>query len=77
MAIPTTASQQNPLARAITDLAVITWRNLLHNVRLPVLLLISTIQSVIFMLLFTYIFGGAIELALPPAAAGSYVNWLI
>ena len=72
-----TASRQNSLARAIADIAVITRRNLLHNVRLPVLLLVSTIQPVTFMLLFTYIFGGAIELALPPAAAGSYVNWLI
>jgi ABC transporter DrrB family efflux protein len=27
--------------------------------------------------MFTYVFGGAIQGALPPAAAGSYVNWLL
>lgn len=75
--ITTNASRQSWLWRTITDIAVITWRNLLHNLRLPVLLLVSTIQPVIFTLLFTHIFGGAIVLALPPAAAGSYVNWLI
>ncbi len=77
MTSTTTASRQNSLERAIADIAVITRRNLLHNVRLPVLLFVSTIQPVTFMLLFTYVFGGAIVLALPPAAAGSYVNWLI
>jgi ABC transporter DrrB family efflux protein len=28
-------------------------------------------------LMFTYVFGGAIQNALPPAAAGRYVNWLL
>ena len=32
---------------------------------------------VIFILMFTYVFGGAIQGALPAAAAGSYANWLI
>ncbi|HEV8649161.1 MAG TPA: ABC transporter permease [Actinomycetes bacterium] len=41
---------------------------------MPVL---SASMPVIFILLFTYMFGGAIQGALPPAAAGSYVNWLI
>jgi ABC transporter DrrB family efflux protein len=27
--------------------------------------------------MFTYVFGGAIQNALPPAAAGRYVNWLL
>jgi ABC transporter DrrB family efflux protein len=34
-------------------------------------------MPVIFILMFTYVFGGAIQGALPPAAAGSYVNWLV
>jgi ABC-2 type transport system ATP-binding protein len=32
---------------------------------------------VIFILMFTYVFGGAIQATIPPAAAGRYVNWLI
>jgi len=72
----TVASRQNSLRQDISDITVITWRNLVRVVRLPQLLLFSTIQPVIFMLLFNYVFGGAIVLAIPPAA-GSYVNWLV
>jgi ABC transporter DrrB family efflux protein len=54
-----------------------TWRNLLRLVRLPNLLLLSTLLPVVFMLMFTYVFGGAIERTMPPAAGGRYVNWLL
>jgi ABC transporter DrrB family efflux protein len=40
-------------------------------------LVLSSIMPVIFIVMFTYVFGGAIQGALPPAAAGLYVNWLI
>jgi ABC transporter DrrB family efflux protein len=65
------------LARGVSDIAVITRRNLLFTVRLPQVLVLSSIMPVIFILMFTYVFGGAIQAALPPAAAGRYVNWLI
>ncbi len=65
------------LAQAIRDTGVITKRNLLRNVRLPQLLLFSTVQPVMFLLLFNYVFGGAIGRAIPPAAGGKYINWLI
>jgi ABC transporter DrrB family efflux protein len=38
---------------------------------------LSASMPVIFIVMFTYVFGGAIQGALPPAAAGKYVNWLI
>ena len=57
--------------------AVITRRNLLVNVRLPDVLILSTVQPVVFMLMFLYVFGGAIEAALPPAAHGGYIHWLV
>ena len=63
--------------QAIRDTAVITKRNLLRNIRLPQLLLFSTVQPVMFLLLFNYVFGGAIGRAIPPAAGGKYINWLI
>jgi ABC transporter DrrB family efflux protein len=62
---------------AAIHIGVITKRNLLANVRLPDVLVLSTVQPVTFMLMFLYVFGGAIEYALPPAAQGEYVNWLI
>jgi ABC transporter DrrB family efflux protein len=65
------------LARGVSDIAVITRRNLLFTVRLPQVLVLSSSMPVIFILMFTYVFGGAIQAALPPAAAGRYVNWLI
>jgi ABC transporter DrrB family efflux protein len=64
-------------AQAIRDTAVITRRNLLRNLRLPQLLLFATVQPVMFLLLFTYVFGGAIGGSIPAVAGGKYVNWLI
>jgi len=64
-------------AHAIKDTLVITRRNLLRNVRLPQLLLFSTVQPVMFLLLFNYVFGGAIGGAIPEAADGKYINWLV
>jgi ABC transporter DrrB family efflux protein len=45
------------LLRASTT---IVWRNLLHIRRMPEMLLDVTVQSVMFVLLFAYVFGGAI-----------------
>ena len=51
---------------SVTDTAVVTMRNLRHFWRQPDLLVFSTIQPVMFVLLFVYVFGGAVGLALPP-----------
>jgi ABC transporter DrrB family efflux protein len=45
------------LARAS---ATVVWRNLLHIRRMPEMLLDVTVQSVMFVLLFAYVFGGSI-----------------
>jgi ABC transporter DrrB family efflux protein len=76
-ATTTTPTRQGPLARTVSDVAVITRRNLLRTLRLPQVLVLSATMPVIFIVMFTYVFGGAVEGALPPAAAGRYVNWLI
>jgi ABC transporter DrrB family efflux protein len=74
---PAVPTVQGWLARAVSDLAVITRRNLLFTVRLPQVLVLSSIMPVLFIVMFTSVFGGAIQGALPPAAAGRYVNWLV
>src|SRR4028119_745320 len=43
--------------------ATIVWRNLVHIRRMPEMLLDVTVQSVMFVLLFAYVFGGAIAVA--------------
>jgi ABC-2 type transport system permease protein/oleandomycin transport system permease protein len=50
-------------------------RNLRHFWRQPDLLIFSTIQPVMFVLLFVYVFSGAIGKALPPGL--SYVDYLL
>jgi ABC transporter DrrB family efflux protein len=40
--------------------ATIVWRNLVHIRRMPEMLMDVTVQSVMFVLLFAYVFGGAI-----------------
>jgi ABC transporter DrrB family efflux protein len=57
---------------AVSDALTMTKRNLLHIPRNPELLLDVTVQPVIFVLLFRYVFGGAI--AVPGT---SYVNYLM
>jgi len=61
----------------VSDVAVLTRRNLRHTVRLPEVLATSAIMPTVFILMFTYVFGGAVGASLPPAAAGRYVNWLV
>jgi ABC transporter DrrB family efflux protein len=63
--------------QAVVHTGVITRRNLLANLRLPDVLILSTVQPVVFMLMFLYVFGGAIQAALPAAARGEYMYWLL
>lgn len=55
----------------VTDTLMMVVRNLMRYVRLPQLLIFSTIQPVMFLLLFTYVFGGAIRVT------GSYIDFLL
>jgi ABC-2 type transport system permease protein/oleandomycin transport system permease protein len=60
------------LASAISDILAVTGRNLIAYRRVPQLLVFSTVQPVIFVLLFRYVFGGAIRVP-----GGSYVDFLM
>jgi ABC transporter DrrB family efflux protein len=59
----------------ITDAQVVSVRNLRHFIRQPDLLVFSTIQPIMFVLLFTYVFGGAIKHSL--AHGVSYIDYLL
>src|SRR3989449_6060493 len=59
---------------AVRDVYAITQRNLIAYRRVPQLLVFSTIQPVIFVLMFRYVFGGAIKLSGLPYP---YVDFLM
>lgn len=74
----TTTTSTQPRARisprqAIKDMVILTKRNVMRIIRMPQLLLFATVQPVMFLLLFTYVFGGAIA----GPADGSYINFLL
>ncbi|MFM1951366.1 MAG: hypothetical protein RJA33_160 [Actinomycetota bacterium] len=57
----------------VSDVVTITKRQLLQLTRVPELLVFSTIQPVMFVLLFRYVFGGSIDTGQP----GGYVQLLM
>jgi ABC transporter DrrB family efflux protein len=61
------------LAGLLANTATVTGRNLHRLVRVPTLIAFATVQPVMFVLLFTYAFGGAIH---PPGVA-HYVDYLL
>jgi ABC-2 type transport system ATP-binding protein len=63
------------LLAALIDTAVVAGRNLRHFVRQPQLLIFSTIQPIMFVLLFAYVFGGAVKGSL--AHGVSYIDFLL
>jgi ABC transporter DrrB family efflux protein len=58
---------------AVTDTLTITRRNLLVWMRVPAYIVFTVIQPVMFVLMFRYVFGGAI----PVKVKGGYVNFLM
>jgi len=65
-------SERPPPASVISDALTIAQRNLIALFRVPTTLVFSTVQPVIFVLLFRYVFGGAI-----PVRGVRYVDYLM
>lgn len=59
---------------AVSDTLTVTRRNLLVWMRVPAYLVFTVIQPVMFVLMFRYVFGGAINV---PGVKGGYVNFLM
>jgi ABC-2 type transport system permease protein/oleandomycin transport system permease protein len=62
---PTTIKHRSRLVWAFSDGLTVAWRNLLKYQRVPQLVVFSTIQPIMFVLLFRYVFGGAIPTGNP------------
>jgi len=74
-AIALPLAEPGPLIRArwaVSDTLTITRRNLLVWMRVPAYIAFTVIQPVIFVLMFRYVFGGAINVP-----GGNYVDFLI
>jgi ABC transporter DrrB family efflux protein len=77
----TTPAAGSSLGWAIANVATITWRNLMAVLRIPELLFFSTLQPIMFVLMFRYVFAGAIgpvhTYANGSVHTYSYVNYLM
>jgi ABC transporter DrrB family efflux protein len=73
---PALPDNPSPFVRgrwAVSDTLTITRRNLLVWMRVPAYIVFTVIQPVIFVLMFRYVFGGAIHVPVK----GGYVNFLM
>jgi ABC-2 type transport system permease protein/oleandomycin transport system permease protein len=71
-ALTPTVEQRSALGWAVADAVTITWRNLKAMSRTPEVIMFSTIQPIIFVLTFRYVFGGSINIPGIP-----YVDFLM
>ncbi len=60
------------IAWSLSDVSVLIKRNLIRYKRIPQLLFFSTVQPVMFLLLFTFVFGGALQ-----GVGEHYINFLL
>lgn len=66
----------NTLTKAIRDTLIITRRNLTKYIRLPRLLFFSVIQPIMFIVLFNFVFGGAL-ISTIHVPGGKYIDYLL
>ena len=69
---PRLAALKSRLYWGVSDIAAITQRNLIGYTRIPEMMVFSSIQPIMFVLLFRYVFGGAI-----PVPGYNYVDYMM
>ncbi|MFJ2812390.1 ABC transporter permease [Streptomyces sp. NPDC091279] len=69
-------ARRNPIGQSIRDSLVITQRNLIRMTRIPEMVLFGVIQPVMFVVLFTYVFGGSLKIG-NTTDADVYKNFLM
>jgi ABC transporter DrrB family efflux protein len=75
MSATAATARASELRWTVEDCLVVTGRNLRHFTRQPQLIVFSTIQPIMFVLLFAYVFGGAISSSLPEGV--EYIDFLL
>jgi ABC-2 type transport system permease protein len=73
---PAVSRRRGAAPRSVVDGLVVTWRNLKRVPRIPELAIFAIVQSIMFVLLFAFVFGGAIPLP-GYADPGAYREFLM
>jgi ABC-2 type transport system permease protein len=73
MTAPSTTAPRGGAGNAITDGLLVGWRNLKRIPRIPELAIFAILQSIMFVLLFVFVFGGAINIP----GGGDYTPFLM
>lgn len=70
------ASPGNAFSRSVRDSLVVAKRNLIRMMRIPEVVIFGLIQPIMFVVLFTYVFGGSMQIGNSTSAA-DYKNFLM
>lgn len=70
--VPVDIPQRSAFAEFASNSAVMAKRSIIHTFRIPDMLIGSTLGPIMFVLVFRYVFGGAIQ-----TDAGSYINYMM
>jgi ABC transporter DrrB family efflux protein len=70
------AAPVNPVVQSVRDSLVVAQRNLIRMGRIPEMLVFGLIQPIMFVVLFTYVFGGSIQVG-SSTSAQAYREYLM
>ncbi|MFC9284640.1 ABC transporter permease [Streptomyces collinus] len=70
------AAPGNPIARSVRDSLIVAKRNLIRMSRIPEMVIFGLIQPIMFVVLFTYVFGGSMKID-GSTSATDYKNFLM
>ncbi|MFF0741244.1 ABC transporter permease [Streptomyces sp. NPDC004111] len=69
---------KSAFVQSITDSLVVAKRNLIRMLRIPEMIIFGLIQPIMFVVLFTYVFGGSINIpGAPEGSAQAYKDFLM
>ena len=70
------AAPTNPVGQSIRDSQVVAQRNLIRMTRIPEMVIFGLIQPIMFVVLFSYVFGGSMQIGASTSAV-DYRNFLM
>ncbi|MET8942056.1 ABC transporter permease [Streptomyces sp. NPDC004542] len=70
------AAPRNPVGQSVRDSLIVAQRNLIRMSRIPEMVIFGLIQPIMFVVLFTYVFGGSMQIG-GSTSATAYKNFLM